>query len=81
MKRLADLKTDPAFRQAVLAVRGAASTLSGRAMSLEEAELLVSFALATYANAGGLSEPSLSRLAQFAGKVDASESVEGLMRH
>jgi len=81
MKRLAELKTDPAFRQAVMAVRGAASTLSGRAMSLEEAELLVSFALATYANAGGLSEPSLSRLAQFAGKVEAHESVEGLMRH
>ena len=81
MKRIADLKTDPAFRQAVHAVKGAASTLSGRAMSLDEAELLVSFALATFANAGGLAEPSLGRLARFAGKVDPSESVEGLMKH
>ncbi|WP_096488021.1 hypothetical protein [Methylorubrum populi] len=84
MSRLDELKNDPAFRQAALAVRGAASTLSGRAMTHEEAELLVSFALATYANAGGLSEPSLSRLARFAGKVepDASfESLESMMKH
>ncbi|GJE27180.1 hypothetical protein [Methylobacterium organophilum] len=81
MQRLAELKSDPAFRQAVLAVKGAASTLSGRAMTQEEAELLVSFALATFANAGGLSEPSLSRIARFAGQVPLDESVEGLMKH
>ena len=78
MSRLDELKNDPAFRQAALAVRGAASTLSGRAMTHEEAELLVSFALATYANAGGLAEPSLSRLARFAGKVEPDASFESL---
>lgn len=81
MKRLEVLKEDPAFRQAVLAVKGAASTLSGRAMTQEEAEFLVSFALATFANAGGLREPSLGRLAKFAGKVDPFEGVESLMKH
>ena len=81
MRRIDELKSDPAFRQSVLAVKGAASTLSGRAMTQEEAEFLVSFALATYANAGGLSEPSLSRLARFAGKVGPKESVESLTKH
>lgn len=81
MKRLDELKRDPAFQQAVLAVRGAASTLSGRAMTLEEAELLVSFALATYANAGGLAEPSLSRLARFAGKIGPLETFDSLIKH
>ncbi len=81
MKRLDELKGDSAFRQAVLAVRGAASTLSGRAMTHEEAEFLVSFALATYANAGGLTEPSLSRLARFAGKVSPHEDIESLTKH
>ena len=81
MSRLDELKCDPAFHQAVLAVKGAASTLSGRAMTQEESEFLVSFALATFANAGGLSEPSLSRLARFAGKVGLDESVESLTRH
>ena len=81
MKRLDELKADPAFRQAVLAVRGAASTLSGRAMTTEEAEFLVSFALATYANAGGLNEPSLSRLGRFAGKINPHESLESITKH
>ena len=81
MSRLAELKNDPAFRQAVLAVRGAASTLSGRAMTHEEAEFLVSFALATFANAGGLTEPSLSRLSRFAGKVEPDAGIESIMRH
>jgi hypothetical protein len=35
-------------------------------MSKEEAEMLVSVALTTFANAGGLSEASLRRLARFA---------------
>lgn len=81
MRRIDELKSDPAFQQSVLAVKGAASTLSGRAMTQEEAEFLVSFALATYANAGGLSEPALSRLARFAGKVGPDESVESLTKH
>lgn len=81
MKRLDELKADPAFRQAVLAVRGAASTLSGRAMTTEEAEFLVSFALATYANAGGLNEPSLSRLGRFAGRLNPNESLESITKH
>lgn len=81
MKRLAELKGDPAFRQAVLAVKGAASTLSGRAMTQDEAEFLVSMALATFANAGGLTEPSLSHLARFAGKVGPNESIESLTTH
>lgn len=81
MKRLDELKADPAFQQAVLAVRGAASTLSGRAMTHDEAEFLVSFALATYANAGGLNEPSLSRLGRFAGKISPNESLESITKH
>ncbi len=81
MSRLDELKNDPAFRQAVLAVRGACSTLSGRAMTHEEAEFLVSFALATYANAGGLAEPSLARLSRFAGKVEPDAGIESIMRH
>lgn len=81
MKRLDELKGDPAFRQAVLAVRGAASTLSGRAMTHEEAEFLVSFALATFANAGGLTEPSLSCLGRFAGKIEPGESFESITKH
>ena len=81
MKRIDELKGDPAFRQAVLAVRGAASTLSGRAMTTEEAEFLVSFALATFANAGGLNEPSLSCLARFAGKIAPGESFESVTKH
>lgn len=81
MSRLDELKNDPAFRQAVLAVRGAASTLSGRAMTREEAEFLVSFALATFAHAGGLAEPSLSRLSRFAGKVEPDAGIESIMKH
>jgi hypothetical protein len=50
-------------------------------MTHEEAELLVSFALATYANAGGLAEPSLSRLARFAGKVEPDASFESMLKH
>ncbi|WP_336490319.1 hypothetical protein [Methylobacterium nigriterrae] len=79
--RLEELKDDPAFRQAVHAVRGAASVLSGRAVTREEAELLVSFALAAYANAGGLVEPSLSRLARFSGRLPPDESFESLLKH
>ncbi|MER2264629.1 hypothetical protein [Methylobacterium oxalidis] len=79
--RLEDLKGDPAFREAVSAVRGAASTLSGRAVTHEEAELLVSFALATFANAGGLAEPSLSRLARFREKLAPVVSFESLAKH
>lgn len=79
--RLEEMKGDPAFRQAVHAVRGAASVLSGRAVTPEEAELLVSFALAAYANAGGLTEPSLSRLARFSDKLRPEESFESLIKH
>ena len=79
--RLEELKGDPAFRQAVSAVRGAASTLSGRAVTHEEAELLVSFALATFANAGGLAEPSLRRLARFCEKLAPGVSFESLAKH
>ncbi|MEA1832558.1 hypothetical protein U8607_10740 [Methylobacterium durans] len=79
--RLEELKGDPAFRQAVSAVRGAASTLSGRAVTHEEAELLVSFALATFANAGGLAEPSLSRLARFCEKIGPEADFESLTKH
>ena len=39
--RFDELKGDPAFREAAHAVRGAASVLSGRAVTHEEAELLV----------------------------------------
>lgn len=79
--RCHELKGDPAFGQAVHAVRGAASVLSGRTMTHEEAELLVSFALAAYANAGGLAEPSLSRLARFSDTLPPEESFESLLKH
>lgn len=48
------------------ATRGVASIMYGTEMSREEAEMLVSVALTTFANAGGLSESSLRRLAPFA---------------
>jgi hypothetical protein len=66
MTRHEDLRSDPAFGNAVQAVRGVASIMYGTEMSREEAEMLVSVALTTFANAGGLSEASLSRLARFA---------------
>jgi hypothetical protein len=81
MTRLAELQNDPAFRQAVLAVRGASSTLSGREVTEAEAQFLVGIALATFANAGGLSEPSLAHLAQFSGKLGANETVDSLTKH
>lgn len=66
MTRHEDLRSDAAFGEAVQAVRGVASIMYGTEMSREEAEMLVSVALTTFANAGGLSEASLSRLARFA---------------
>lgn len=47
MTRLSDLEMDPAFQEAVSAVRGAASTLSGRAVTAAEARFLVGIALTT----------------------------------
>ncbi|KST59453.1 hypothetical protein AO398_17925 [Methylobacterium sp. GXS13] len=81
MTRLAELQSDPAFQQAVLAVRGAASTLSGRAVTAEEASFLVGIALATYANAGGLTEPSVSRLARFSDTLGQDETLDSLTKH
>ncbi|MCJ2092290.1 MULTISPECIES: hypothetical protein [unclassified Methylobacterium] len=81
MTRLAELQSDPAFQQAVLAVRGAASTLSGRAVTAEEASFLVGVALATFANAGGLNEPSLSRLGRFSDTLGQNETVDSLTKH
>ena len=81
MNRLAELQNDPAFRQAVLAVRGASSTLSGREVTEAEAEFLVGIALATFANSGGLDEPSLGHLARFSGKLRPSETVDSLTKH
>lgn len=66
MTRHEALKADAAFCQAVQAMRGVASVMYGTEMTKEEAEILVSIALTTFANAGGLSEASLSRLARFA---------------
>ncbi|WP_336490563.1 hypothetical protein [Methylobacterium nigriterrae] len=43
--------------------------------------MLVSFALAAYANAGGLAEPSLSRLARFSNKLLPEESFESVLKH
>jgi hypothetical protein len=81
MTRLAELQSDPAFRQAVLAVRGASSTLSGREVTEAEAEFLVGIALATFANAGGLNEPSIGHLARFSGQIGLSETVDSLTKH
>jgi hypothetical protein len=85
MTRLEELQDDPAFQQAVLAVRGAASTLSGRAVTADEARFLVGIALATFAHAGGLDEPSRSRLARFSEAVGAgpaqSTIAEALTKH
>lgn len=81
MTRLSDLEDDPAFQQAVLALRGAASTLSGRAVTLEEARFLVGIALTTFAHAGGLSEASRQRLARFSETVEPGTVVETLTRH
>jgi hypothetical protein len=65
MTRHEDLRSDEAFCKAVQATRGIASIMYGTEMSKEEAEMLVSIALTTFANAGGLNEASLSRLARF----------------
>ena len=66
MTRHDELRGDEAFRKAVHATRGVASVMYGTEMSMEEAEMLVSVALTTFANAGGLSKASLRRLARFA---------------
>jgi hypothetical protein len=81
MNRLAELQDDPAFKQAVLAVRGAASTLSGRAVTEDEARFLVGIALTTFANAGGLQEPSRTRLARFSEAVGPDEVAAALTKH
>ncbi|MGE8126746.1 hypothetical protein ACQKQD_07190 [Methylobacterium sp. NPDC080182] len=81
MTRLSDLEDDPAFQEAVLAVRGAASTLSGRAVTVEEARFLVGIALTTFAHAGGLEEPSRSRLARFSARIGLGTVVETLTKH
>lgn len=78
MTRHDDLRADAAFCQAVQATRGVASVMYGTEMSKEEAEMLVSVALTTFANAGGLSEVSLSRLARFApseGELTSNEQA------
>ncbi|WP_311276874.1 hypothetical protein [Methylobacterium sp. WCS2018Hpa-22] len=41
----------------------------------------MSFALAAYANAGGLTEPSLSRLSQFSNTLPSEEKFETLLKH
>jgi hypothetical protein len=56
MTRHEDLRSDGAFCKAVQATRGVASIMYGTEMSKEEAEMLVSIALTTFANAGGLNE-------------------------
>ena len=76
MTRHEDLKADAAFCQAVQAMRGVASVMYGTEMTKEEAEILVSIALTTFANAGGLSEASLSRLARFAPAKDQPHGGE-----
>jgi hypothetical protein len=76
MTRQEDLRSDAAFGEAVQAVRGVASIMYGTEMSKEEAEMLVSVALTTFANAGGLSEVSLGRLARFAPTKDQSANDE-----
>ncbi|MCJ2136366.1 hypothetical protein MKK69_20320 [Methylobacterium sp. J-026] len=81
MSRLSDLEDDPAFQEAVRAVRGAASTLSGRAVTADEARFLVGIALTTFAHAGGLSEPSRSRLARFSETIGPDAVVETLTKH
>ncbi|MHB2208745.1 hypothetical protein [Methylobacterium sp. CM6257] len=81
MTRLTELEDDPAFQQAVLAVRGAASTLSGRAVTVEEARFLVGIALATFAHAGGLDEPSRSRLARFSETIKKAAASDSATKH
>ena len=74
MTRHEDLRADEAFRKAVQATRGVASVMYGTEMTKEEAEMLVSVALTTFANAGGLSEVSLGRLARFAPAESSHQS-------
>jgi hypothetical protein len=81
MTRLAELQNDFALRQAVLAVRGASSTLSGREVTEAEAEFLVGIALATFANAGGLNEPSIGHLARFSERLGPNATVDSLTKH
>ncbi len=81
MTRLSDLEMDPAFQEAVSAVRAAASTLSGRAVTAAEARFLVGIALTTFAHAGGLEEPSRGRLARFAARSGPDTAVGTRTRH
>lgn len=81
MTRLAELQNAFAFRQAVLAVRGASSTLSGREVTEAEAQFLLGIALATFANAGGLNEPSIGHLARFSDRLGPNATVDSLTKH
>jgi hypothetical protein len=71
MARKDELKSDPAFCEAVEGVRTAISILPGLEISDREAEMATTFALAKFTRAGGLSEPSVSRLARFAPDMGA----------
>lgn len=66
MNRRADLEADPAFNAAVAAVRGAGKIITGTETSARDARLIALFALSAFAQAGGLTDPSIGRLMRYA---------------
>lgn len=76
MSRKDDLKSDPAFCEAVEGVRTAVSVLPGLEVRDREAELITTFALTRFARAGGLADPSARRLANFAPDMGADDDTQ-----
>ena len=76
MTRKDELKNDPAFCEAVEGVRTAVSVLPGLDVRDREAELITTFALTRFARAGGLADPSVSRLANFAPDMGAGDDAQ-----
>ena len=76
MTRKDELRSDPAFCEAAEGVRTALSILPGLEISDREAEMATTFALTRFTRAGGLSEPSVSRLARFAPDMGSSNDEQ-----
>lgn len=76
MSRKNERKSDPAFCESVEGVRTAVSVLPGLETKDREAELITTFALTRFARAGGLADPSVSRLANFAPDLRTGDDVQ-----
>lgn len=78
MNRRAELEADPAFRAAVSAVRGAGKIITGTETSERDARLITLFALSAFAQARGLTDPSIGRLMRYApDSLDRPKNASG----